>query len=744
MNPTARIQLSLLGRFKATVEGTASQSLQISASRQRALLAYLVLQPDYSETRERLATLLWANGSDQQARQNLRQLLLGLRKLLAVGGLDPLRTDRESVALDPDQIAADVRVFETLVRSDDPADLDRALTLYQGDLLDGFSTELESFEPWLQRERARFKALAAMAFDRAVRRHDDESEPNSRRDALRAAEQWVALDRLDEAAQRALIGQLWKASGPTAALAHAESVRVLVRQELDCAPEPGTLALIDAIRAHTELTAMLPTVAAAAVTVSPERATSATSAASTANVTRPMRRPLFAGAASVALLAVLGLGGYLLRPPVDTGTRTAVAPPDVRANIERSVDGRSVTPIVVLPFAAEAGGSAQNAQFARRMSDDLIATLSRVPSFRVIARSTSNQYSDRRHDIAAMGQELGVRYAVEGTVRFADRKIRIDVALVDTATRLQAWSERYEHDEDESQQVHEDIVRGLARQLHVSIMEVRGGSDLHAGGASVRDTLFKAWAALNLFAFVNGGQEAGGLFEDVLRADPDNPSALTGLAAYKVAAVVTRQNTASREQLFEESGELLKKALAANPQASLPYYFLGLRAMAMGQLTEALALYAQALERNPSYAPAYGNAARALFRLGRFDEALEQVLYAMRLSPKDHYMGSWSLTAGQIYVALGNDADAERMLRQSVRVSPNIRMARAALAATLMLRGDESGAIEQIVGLRKLVPAIALNELRKSLAGQSEQEAANSKRMLQGLDRAFSLADARS
>ena len=765
MRRSRQLHLTLLGRFKAVVDGSEPNLVQVSAPRQRALLTYLALQPGCTETRERLATVLWGNGSDQQARQSLRQSLLSLRKIFDVDGLSPLRADRETVALATPYITIDVLAFQTLAASDTVADLDRAMMLYRGDLLDGHSGDDDTFEPWLQGERARLKSLAATTFERSARLH--QASNMGQPAAMHAAERWVALDRSNETAQRMLIGLIFSARGPAAALAHAHSVRQHVQTELDCGLEPATIAQIAAIEHQARsaqpeplhrpartprempenIVAFPPAPVVARAALSDDAAPTAADVTPLARTaTRAIRTPLnrWTLAAGVAGLCVALLAlaySFTLdsaRFPTDQGTRAPAALTDVAARIDRGLDGRSVTPIVVLPFTTEVGEPAQTGLIARRISDDLIGHLSRVPSFRVIARSTSNQYAGRPIDSTALGTELGVRYGVEGNVRFAAKKIQIGIALIDLSTRLQVWADRYEYDENESQKVHHDIVRGLARQLHVQIMDVRANApDEHSGNPSMRETLFKAWAALNQFAFVRGGHEARQLFEDVLRADPDNISALTGLGAYKVAAAMTRQTAESPAQLFEQSEALLKRALALNHQASLPYYFLGMRAMAMGQSDEALQFFARTLELNPSYAPAYGNIGRVLLGRGQLEEALEQVLYAIRLSPKDHYLGSWSLTAGRIYLELGHDSEAERWLRQSVQVMPNAGPSRAALAAFLTLKGDEAGAITQMSEWQRIHPQASSAGMRKAFTGFAGSHERASKRLMNGLDRAF-------
>jgi DNA-binding SARP family transcriptional activator len=140
--------------------------------------------------------------------------------------------------------------------------------------------------------------------------------------------------------------------------------------------------------------------------------------------------------------------------------------------------------------------------------------------------------------ICTLGTDLGVHYAVEGDVRLEDGTVRINITLIDVTTRLQVWAERYERAEAERHAVQDDIVRALARQLHVSVMEVRGRAPAGQPGANA--TLGRAWAALNLFAFFRGGREAGQLFEEVLGIDPNNVSALTGLGTFKYATAATR------------------------------------------------------------------------------------------------------------------------------------------------------------------------------------------------------------
>ena len=108
--PSARFGLSLLGAFELTgpdgVVGLPSKKLA-------GLLAYLACTAPKPQPRERLASLLWGSHFDAQAKQNLRQALFRLRKVL---GEDAFESDGEVVSLDPAVVRCDVSRFQALIR----------------------------------------------------------------------------------------------------------------------------------------------------------------------------------------------------------------------------------------------------------------------------------------------------------------------------------------------------------------------------------------------------------------------------------------------------------------------------------------------------------------------------------------------------------------------------------------------------------------------------------------------------
>ncbi|MBI3461151.1 hypothetical protein HY009_09505 [Candidatus Acetothermia bacterium] len=162
---SGELQLKLLGSIQISLDGIQVEGF-ISAKAQ-ALLCYLALNPQ-PHTRESLATLLWGEMPDEDARHNLRMTLANLTKLLP----SHLAITRQTVALAPEaSVWVDVFAFQQAlqnIKSDVKAEslkkMEEAIELFQGDFLKGFLvSEAPGFEEWLVLERERLRGIAVRA-----------------------------------------------------------------------------------------------------------------------------------------------------------------------------------------------------------------------------------------------------------------------------------------------------------------------------------------------------------------------------------------------------------------------------------------------------------------------------------------------------------------------------------------------------------------------------------------------------
>ncbi len=128
--------------------------------------------------------------------------------------------------------------------------------------------------------------------------------------------------------------------------------------------------------------------------------------------------------------------------------------------------------IAVLPFRNMSGDPDQE-YFADGVTEDLIAGLARIRWLFVIARNSSFAYKERLVDVKQVSRELGVRYILEGSVRRAGSRLRINAQLVDATTGGHHWAETYDRDLGDMFTVQDDITRSVAATIEPHLLAVK-------------------------------------------------------------------------------------------------------------------------------------------------------------------------------------------------------------------------------------------------------------------------------
>jgi DNA-binding SARP family transcriptional activator len=229
------VQLRLLGGFELKTSGS---PVPLARKKAQALLAYLACHAGQAQPRDKLATLLWPDMDDEQARANLRKALFVLRPPLAAVP-SGLRIEEDAVALDVAALDVDVASFERLVRQGTPQALHQAAELYRGDLLAGLAVATPPFEEWLTAERERLRELALEALARLLAHQTKADEPR----AVETARRLLALDPLQEAVHRTLMRLYAHHGRRDAALRQYQSCVDILQRELRVEPEAATRQL---------------------------------------------------------------------------------------------------------------------------------------------------------------------------------------------------------------------------------------------------------------------------------------------------------------------------------------------------------------------------------------------------------------------------------------------------------------------------------------------------------------------
>ena len=237
------LTLRILGGFEARL--SSGEVAKIPIRKGQALLAFLALKPGEVIARSKLAGLLWGDLGDKQAQANLRQALAVLRKALSPIQDGILRADHQSIGLDGAGVEVDALSFQDLIASGTPADLEAAVSLYRGDLLDGLELSDPGFQAWLEDERRRFHDLMAGALNALVahKRAD-----GARQEAIFLAQRLLTLDPLREDVHRALMVLYAELGQRQAALQQYQRCRELLASELNVEPEAETEALYRTLR----------------------------------------------------------------------------------------------------------------------------------------------------------------------------------------------------------------------------------------------------------------------------------------------------------------------------------------------------------------------------------------------------------------------------------------------------------------------------------------------------------------
>jgi DNA-binding SARP family transcriptional activator len=231
--------LSLLGGFELTgPDGV----VDLPSKKLVGLLTYLACSAPRPQSREKLSALLWGSHFDVQAKQNLRQALFRLRKVL---GENAIESDGDVVSFNAAAILCDVRRFETLVREGSCDALSGAADLYRGRLIDDVTIGEEGWNEWLTGERDRLRELALGAMVGLGKQELAAGRPER---ALKAGRRAIALNNIREDAHRLVVLALAATGRKAEALRHYQDLVALLKHELNTEPDAATRSLVAKLR----------------------------------------------------------------------------------------------------------------------------------------------------------------------------------------------------------------------------------------------------------------------------------------------------------------------------------------------------------------------------------------------------------------------------------------------------------------------------------------------------------------
>ena len=401
---------------------------------------------------------------------------------------------------------------------------------------------------------------------------------------------------------------------------------------------------------------------------------------------------------------------YALVLPRDASGFTSkvqtVEVPAARAPIERAnLAGASGPAVAVLPFRNLSQDLDQE-YFADGLSEDIILALSASRSFPVLASSATSPYKGRAVDAQAAGKELGAAYVLEGSVRRSGSQLRVAVELVNVATRLQLWSERYERSMDDLFAVQDDITTTVvaivepeieAQEMH-RVLVSQPFNNLNAYELSQRGFWYLSKKTPEDY------RSSLLQFESSLRADPRYAPAYAGIAQGKYMAGIRLWE--ERQGAFEEAIRMGRAALDLDERNPRALRYFGGSLTLMRQYDEGLQALRRAITIYPSYATAYSALAFGLGFVGDFKDAVAAEETTERLRPGDRSIHICKMSKVIATYELEDYETAERVCRESLSLNNQFWMSNLMLAATLGQRGKIEEARVAGEGMSRLLPSL--------------------------------------
>jgi len=378
------------------------------------------------------------------------------------------------------------------------------------------------------------------------------------------------------------------------------------------------------------------------------------------------------------------------------------------------------TAIAVLPFVNMSGEMEQE-YFSDGISEDIITALSKLRWFYVIARNSSFVYKGKSVHLKQIGEELGVGYVVEGSVRKDGDRVRITAQLNDVATGSHIWAERYDRSLADvfavQDEITQSIVAAIEPQLYAAenFRAQRKAPDSMDAWDLVMRGLSHYWRVTRQDNVV-----AQALLEKAIKIDPTYGQALGVLAAsHTFGAHMGWETMASAMPLAERA------ALAAiHADSEDPWAHCALASVYMfnRRFDDCLAEFEFALRLNPNFSLARGFYGVALAYCGRWEEGDRNARHSLRLSPRDPFAAIYCGVASYCQFVGRHYEEAMQLARQSVRLRADFVGGHRVLTAAAAWGGFEEIAKEALKELKRVQPEISLEWIAKEMPFKHDAE----------------------
>jgi TolB-like protein/Flp pilus assembly protein TadD len=377
----------------------------------------------------------------------------------------------------------------------------------------------------------------------------------------------------------------------------------------------------------------------------------------------------------VALMAaVTGVAWWRSLADADAGRSSPSA-------VETSAQSVAVLPLVDMT----SGGG--NEYLGDGFAEEISAQLAQIPGLRVAARTSAFEFKGQRLDVRKIGDALGVRNVLEGSVRREGDKLRVTVQLIDALNGYHVWAGTYDRDWADVIAIQDDISRKITQSLRVVLTPEAERKLQRAGVVNLAayDSYLAGVSALRKSSDLSQLNRAADFFGKAMTLDSGFSRAYAGMCEVGVARYYKTQSPAD----VAAAEAACRKALELEPSRDETEMALGSLYLASGRYEQAESVFTSLAARRPQDAEVYAGLANAQAGLGRREDAERSYRKGIEVEP-----AYWNAYAehGSFMFGSGRAEEAVVAFRKASELAPGIASSYSNLGGALMLaeRLDEA------------------------------------------------------
>ena len=366
--------------------------------------------------------------------------------------------------------------------------------------------------------------------------------------------------------------------------------------------------------------------------------------------------------------------------------------------------------IAVLPFDNLSGDLTQD-YLSDGLTDEIIATLSRVPKIFVIARNSTFTYKGKPVKVQQVSEELGVRYVLEGSVKKAGNRIRITAQLIDAINGHHLWAKQYDRTLDDIFAVQDEITKKIITAMQVKLTE--GDRALTAAKGTENLEAYLKYLQANEYIYQSNRESMAlgrKLAKEAIALDSEYAMPYVVLAIINIYGFWVDTNK-SQEQSLAEATTFLQKAIALDDSNAEAHSQLAFVYIFSERHEEALEQAQKALYLDPNSSTAHYGMGKVLTFANRNEEAISEYKKAIRLNPIPPNSYFWSL--GLSCAIVGQYEEAIEWCEKSIRQEPDSLMARIMMTVVYSWSGRDDDARAQAADVRRINPNFSLERFAK-------------------------------